>query len=38
VVSAIASPISGFVNVLNGVLRNFVYVVNAIKDKKGESK
>lgn len=38
VVSAIASPISGFVNVLNGVLRNFVYVINAIKDKKGESK
>ncbi|MFH0764677.1 MAG: 50S ribosomal protein L10 [Candidatus Omnitrophota bacterium] len=34
VVGGIKSPITGFVNVLGGVLRKFVCVVNAIKDKK----
>jgi len=32
------APVTGFVNVLNNVLKSFVYVVNAIKDKKGETK
>lgn len=36
VVGGIKSPITGFVNVLGGVLRKFVYVVDAIKRKKGE--
>ena len=38
VLSAMQSPISGFVGVLNGVLRKFVYAINAIKDKKSENK
>lgn len=29
------SPITGFVSVLSGNIRNFVYTLNAIKDKKG---
>lgn len=33
VVGGIKSPITGFVNVLGGVLRKFVYVVDAIKNK-----
>ncbi|MFH1791863.1 MAG: 50S ribosomal protein L10 [Candidatus Omnitrophota bacterium] len=36
--SAMKSPISGFVNVLGGVLRNFVYVVSAIKEQKEKGK
>jgi len=35
VVATINAPISGFVNVLAGNLRNLVNVVNAIKDAKG---
>lgn len=35
IVSAMQAPINGFVGVLSGVLRNFVYALNAIKDKKG---
>lgn len=31
------APVSGFVNVLSGVMRNFVYAVNAIKEKKSKS-
>ena len=34
VVGGIKSPITGFVNVLTGTLRKFVYVVDAIKRKK----
>ncbi len=34
VVGTINAPISGFVNVLAGNLRNFVYVINAIKGAK----
>lgn len=37
VIGTIQAPISGFVNVLSGVLRNFVNVVNEIKKQK-ESK
>lgn len=33
-VGSIAAPLSGFVNVLAGNLRNFVYALNAIKEKK----
>jgi len=33
-VGTIKAPISGFVNVLAGNLRNFVYVLNAIKETK----
>ena len=32
-VGSLKSPISGFHGVLSGVLRNFVYTLNAIKDK-----
>jgi large subunit ribosomal protein L10 len=34
VVGTINAPISGFVNVLAGNLRNFVYAINAIKESK----
>ncbi|MBI4117732.1 MAG: 50S ribosomal protein L10 [Parcubacteria group bacterium] len=34
VVSSIASPLSGMVNVLAGNLRSLVYVLSAVKDKK----
>ena len=34
VVGSISAPLSGLVNVLQGNLRNLVYVVNAIKDSK----
>lgn len=34
VVSGIASPITGFVGTLQGILRNFVYVLNAVKEQK----
>ena len=34
VLSGFNSPITGFVNVLSGTKRNFVYVLNAIKEKK----
>lgn len=34
VVGSIKAPVSGFVNVLSGNLRNFVCVLNAIKDTK----
>lgn len=34
VVGGIKAPITGFVNVLGGVLRNFVYAVDAIRSKK----
>ena len=33
-VGSMQAPISGFVNVLHGTLRNFVYVMDAIRDKK----
>ncbi len=33
-VGSIASPLSGLVNVLQGNIRNLVYVLSAIKDKK----
>jgi large subunit ribosomal protein L10 len=35
-VGSIAAPLSGFVNVLQGNLRNLVYALNAIKDTKSE--
>jgi len=38
VVGGIKSPITGFVNVLGGVVRKFVYVVDAIKNSKEASK
>jgi large subunit ribosomal protein L10 len=34
VVGGIKSPITGFVNTLGGILRKFVYAVDAIKTKK----
>jgi len=34
VVGSIQAPVTGFVNVLSGNLRNLVYVLNAIKDNK----
>lgn len=34
VVGTIAAPLTGFVTVLSGNLRNFVYALNAIKEKK----
>lgn len=34
VVSGIAAPLSGLVGGLQGILRNLVYVLNAVKDKK----
>jgi len=34
VVGSIKAPVSGFVNVLGGNLRNLVYVLNAIQEKK----
>lgn len=37
VVGSIASPLSGFVNVLSGNLRNFVYALNAISEKKSQN-
>jgi large subunit ribosomal protein L10 len=37
VVVGMKGPITGFVNTLSGVLRKFVYVVGAIKNKKGQS-
>ncbi len=37
VVGGIKAPITGFVNTLGGVLRKFVYVIEAIKDKKPET-
>ena len=37
VVTGIKSPITGFVNVLGGVLRKFVYVVDAIKTSKEQA-
>lgn len=33
-VGSLAAPLSGLVQVLSGNLRNFVYVISAIKDKK----
>ncbi len=33
-VGSMKAPISGFANVLSGNLRNLVYVLNAVKDKK----
>lgn len=36
VVGSINAPISGFVNVLNGNLRNFVFALSAIKEAKSE--
>jgi len=38
VVGGFKSPLYGLVNVLNGNLRNLVYALNAIKEKKGEVK
>jgi len=38
VVGTIKSPITGFVNTLSGVVRKFVYVVDAIKKSKEEKK
>jgi large subunit ribosomal protein L10 len=37
VVSGIKSPITGFVNTLGGILRKFVYVVDAIKTNKAKT-
>ena len=34
IVSSFNAPLAGFVNVLGGVARNFVYALNAIKEKK----
>ena len=34
VVGGIKSPITGFVNTLSGILRKFVYVVDAVKSSK----
>ena len=34
VVGSINAPVSGFVNVLSGNLRNLVYVLNSIKEAK----
>ncbi len=34
IATAMQVPISGFVNVLSGLIRKFVYVLGAIKDKK----
>jgi len=34
VVGSIKAPVSGFVNVLSGNLRNLVYVLNAVKESK----
>lgn len=36
VIGGIKAPITGFVNILSGVLRSFVYVVDAIRDKKSK--
>ncbi len=33
-VGSMQAPISGAVNVLQGVIRNFVYVVDAVREKK----
>jgi len=38
VIGGIKSPITGFVNVLGGVLRKFVYVMDAIKISKEKAK
>lgn len=38
VVGGIKAPITGFVNVLGGVVRKFVYVVDAIKTSKEKTK
>ncbi len=37
VVGGIQAPISGFVNTLQGILRDFVYTVQAVADKKAEA-
>lgn len=37
VVGGIKSPITGFVNTLSGILRKFVYVVDAIKTSKSKT-
>lgn len=37
-VSTLKAPISGFVNVLSGVIKKFVYALSAIKEKKGSNK
>ena len=37
VVTGIKSPITGFVNTLGGILRKFVYVVDAIKTNKAKT-
>ena len=37
VVGGIKAPITGFVMVLGGVIRKFVYVIDAVKNKKGEN-
>ena len=34
IVGSMQAPISGLVNVLHGTLRNFVYVVDAVRQKK----
>lgn len=38
VASGMNAPIAGFVNTLSGVLRKFVYVVDAIKNSKAKAK
>ena len=38
VVGSIKSPITGFVNTLGGVLRKFVYAIDAIKNSKEKAK
>ncbi len=37
VVGAVASPVTGFVFTLNGIVSDFVYTLQAVADKKGES-
>jgi large subunit ribosomal protein L10 len=37
IVGSVSSPVSGFVGVLNALVRDLVYVVQAVADKKGET-
>ena len=36
--SAMYSPVTGFANSLGGLIRKFVYAINAVKEKKGVGK
>ncbi|MFA6636840.1 MAG: 50S ribosomal protein L10 [Candidatus Omnitrophota bacterium] len=35
VLSTVNAPVTGFVNVLSGVMRGLLYAINAVKEKKG---